>query len=195
MINQAGCLDLISGPMYAGKTTELLRRLFNEAEVGLNVLCINHSSDNRSKGPFSTHNPLYKEKLSEESKVSFVSTVYLKNIENTVCKYDTIGIDESQFFDDLISEVKKYVDNYGKHVIVSGLNGDFKREMFGDLLKLEPFSDSYTKLYSYCKNCAKDKIKTRAIFTHKISSSKSIIEVGGKEKYMPVCRKCYLKLN
>ncbi len=193
---QVGCLDLIAGPMYAGKTTELLRRLFNEAEVGLKVLCINHSSDNRSKGPFSTHNPLYKKKLSEESKVSFISTPLLKDIDEMVKGYDTIGIDESQFFPDLVSEVTKYVDVYGKHVIVSGLSGNFKREMFGEILKLEPLADSYTKLYSYCKNCAKDKIKTMAIFTHKFeTSSQKIIDVGGKEKYIPVCRKCYLKFN
>jgi len=191
---QSGTLDLIGGPMFSGKTTELLRRLFIEAEIGLNVLYINHSNDNRSEGPFSTHNPLYKKELSTMSNVSFISAVQLSNLD---FKCDVIGIDEAQFFDDLVDVVEKMVEKEGKHVIVSGLNGDFRRRKFGHLLDLEPLSDSYTKLQSYCKQCAMStpKKRTLAPFSHRISRVGDVNEVGGYNKYIPVCRECYLHLN
>ena len=105
-------LKLILGCMYSGKTTELLRRLFNEAEVGLNVLYINHASDNRSAGPFSTHNPLYKQKLSTHSNVTFKSGKALKNIINLE-EYDVIGIDGRDHQDHL--PVKRRILSRYKH--------------------------------------------------------------------------------
>lgn len=145
-------LDLIGGPMFSGKTTELLRRLFNEAEIGMNVLYINHSDDTRSDNHFSTHNPLYKKKLAEKSNISFISAEKLSNVN--VDEYDIIGIDEAQFFTDLYNVVKNMVECQDKHVIAAGLNGDFRRQKFGQLLDLEPLADSYTKLQSLCKLCA-----------------------------------------
>ena len=124
-----GRLDIVTGPMFSGKTTELLRRLFSEAEIGLKVLYVNHNLDTRGKS-FSTHNPLYKRQLAEESKVDFLSTDKLSLIQSTITKYNVVGIDESQFFGDLVNEVKILVDKFGMHVIVAGLNGDYNRNVF-----------------------------------------------------------------
>jgi len=190
--NDSGSLDLIAGPMYSGKTTELLRRLFNEAEVGMRVLYVNHSLDNRSEEPYSTHNPLYKERLSDRSSVTMKTASYLKEVE--VDDFDVIGIDEAQFFEDLECVVD-WVDNLRKHVIVSGLNGDAKRSSFGKILSLEPYSDTYTKLQSYCKICAEQKKRSLAPFTHKFSGSGEQTDVGAGDKYIPVCRSCYLKCH
>lgn len=191
-----GTLDLIAGPMYSGKTTELLRRLFNEAEVGLNVLYINHSSDNRSKGSFSTHNPLYKEKLSSQSNVTFKTGETLLEVVKFDDEFDVIGIDEGQFFSDLYDVVSTLVEAHSLHVIVSGLNGDFRRKKFGSILDLEPLSDSYTKLTSYCKICAETKTRKAAPFTLKIGGDSSkTTEVGGRDTYIPVCRGCYQTHN
>lgn len=187
-----GTLELITGPMFSGKSSELLRRLFTESEVGLNVLYINHSSDTRSKGPFSTHNPLYKEQLSARPNVSFLSTSSLSSIFN-IEQYDIIGIDEAQFFDDLYETVKLWVETHNKHLIVAGLSCDFRREKFGSILDLEPLADEYMKLTSYCKLCARIKKRSIAPFTRKISGDSSTTkEIGGSDKYISVCRKCYL---
>ena len=194
--NNVGTLDLIAGPMFSGKTSELLRRLFNEAAIGLKVLYINHADDTRSSGPFSTHNPLYKERLSEKSKVSFISISELSQLKN-VSDWDVIGIDESQFFTDLYECVYRFVDVENKHVIVSGLNGSYQRKWFGHILELEPMSDSYTKLAAWCQECASHtpRRRIRAPFTHKIVEGDDIKEVGGSNKYIPVCRGCYHLLN
>ena len=84
MESKVGTLDLIGGPMFSGKTTELLKRLFVESETdpSSNILYINHESDTRSENNFSTHNPLYKQKLEQESKVLFMSVACLADIEN-----------------------------------------------------------------------------------------------------------------
>lgn len=193
-----GICDLITGPMFAGKSTEILRRLFNDAEVGLKSLYVNHSLDTRSDGPFSTHNPLYKKKLSSESKVEFTDASRLRDIYHLFDRFDVIGIDEAQFFDDLDEVVRELVETHGKKVIVAGLNGDYKRKPFGKLSLLETFADSYTRLYSYCKNCASKspKLITQAMFTCRIAgNAEGVVDIGGADKYIPTCRACYVELN
>jgi thymidine kinase len=192
--NIVGTLDLISGPMFSSKTTMLLGRLFSEAEIGLKVLYINHSIDDRSEGNFSTHNPLYKNSPFHK-KVTFKVLTKLSEITPLVKNYDVIGIDEGQFFEDLFKEVKYLVEDLNKHVIVAGLNGSYKREPFGQFLQLEPLSDTYTKLSAWCLECSKTKKRTSAPFTHKLIESSILKETGGIDKYIPVCRKCYNKLN
>ena len=182
----SGELQLIIGPMMSGKSTELLRRLFNESVIGVKCIYINHQSDTRSKEGFSTHNPLYKEKLSKESGVTFVSTKDLSTVD--VSEYDVIGIDESQFFNSLVGPVLHWVDHLHKTVIVSGLNGDKHRTAIGYTTGLIPHMDSCTFLKAYCLLCAEKKIKRNAIFSHKFGEGD---DVGGKDKYIPLCRHCF----
>ena len=186
-----GELHLIIGNMMAGKTTELLRRLFNEAAIGVKCIYINHEKDlARSTEPFSTHNPLYKEKLSQESGVTLVSALQISDVD--VTDYDVVGIDESQFFEDLVDDVIDLVDTYHKIVIVSGLNGDKNRKKIGFINDLIPHMDSCTFLTAYCQLCSEKKIKRNAIFTHKFGEGN---DVGCKDKYIPLCRHCFNKLN
>nr|QBK85447.1 MAG: thymidine kinase [Marseillevirus LCMAC101] len=185
-----GELQLIIGPMWAGKTTELLRRLFNEAAVGLKCIYINHSKDKeRSTESFSTHNPLYKEKLSKESGVTLVSARRINDID--VTGYDVVGIDESQFFDHLVDDVLCLVDDKHKTLIVSGLNGDKHREKMGEINDLIPHMDSCTFLTAYCRFCADKGIKRNAIFSYKFGTGS---DIGGDDKYVPLCRDCWLHI-
>lgn len=193
MSDERGILDLIWGPMFSGKTTEVLRRAFVEAEIGMKVLYINHSFDDRTDEPFSTHNPLYKERLSTHTHIDFLKTADLNSVD--VKGYDVIVIDEAQFFEDLALCVKLLVDLCRKHVIVCGLIGDYQRKTFGSISELLPLADSCTMLTSHCRECAKYKIRTPAPFVHRFSGGDSKVEVGAGDKYIPVCRKCYLSLN
>lgn len=188
-----GYLHLIIGPMFSGKTSELLRCLFNEAAVDLNVLYVNHERDNRSSGPYSTHNPLYKEQLASMSNVSFLSVKSLESLSGCIHKYDVIGIDEAQFFSD-INTVIHWVDDMGKKVLISGLDGDFRRERFGGVLDLIPKANKVEKLTAYCKMCAgkTPKIIKLAYFTKRIVASEEVILVGSGDSYLPVCRGCYV---
>lgn len=187
----SGRLDIILGPMFSGKTTQLLRDLLVASELGQKVLYINHTFDKRGD-VFSTHHPFLVSK--NNTGIDFVSLETLKGVRKE--EYDVIGIDEAQFFDEdyLFEFCKTHCDVYKRHIIISGLDGDSNREPFGRILSLIPICDSVVKLKSYCSNCGSK--KTKAIFTHrKDQFDTDKIKVGGKNEYMPLCRECYLAFN
>lgn len=178
-------IDIIIGPMYAGKSSEIFRRLIIYHEIKKKVLYINTILDNRSDKPFSTHN-------STIGKLPFDAVKTKTLAEQDISKYDVIAIDEAQFFLDLKDTVLNWVDNLGKIVIVAGLNGDFRRHPFGQIIDLIPYSDTVTKLMPFCGECIKKDIMKIAHFTKRTVNSESEILIGGKESYLPVCRQCYL---
>ena len=173
-------IDIIIGPMYAGKTTELLRRLEIYAKLDVKTLYINSILDSRSSLPFSSHNPLL-----NSAKSMICDHVKVKNLCDVNCdKYQVIGIDEGQFFGDLKTYVTSSI-NKDKKIIISGLNGDFKQQPFGDIINLIPCCDSIDLLTPFCKLC-KDRL-TPAPFTKRTSNEKHTISVD--TNYIPVCRK------
>jgi thymidine kinase len=187
-----GSLTIFLGNMFSGKTSELLRVLTNASYVH-NALYINHRLDNRSDQPYSTHNTLIKPKLLNDTKIEMFSILYLQDVPLDVYnKYDTIGIDEAQFFEDL-DFVITLVDKLGKSVYVAGLNGDYLRQTFGKIHKLIPHADDIRVLKdAYCVGCAANRKKTQSVFTHrKCDNSHDQIEVGN-DNYVPLCRQCYL---
>ena len=80
------------------------------------------------------------------------------------------------------------VDVKNKHVVVSGLDGDSFRSPFGDIIKLIPICDTVNKLTAYCNRCNNG---TLAPFTKKLQRGNSVIDIGGSDKYIPVCRNHY----
>lgn len=184
----SGSLDCITGPMKSGKSSELLRRLSVESEIGYSTLYINSSKDTRcEENSFSTHNPL----LLKSNNIICVSTTLLKNID--ISGYDVICVDEAQFFEDL-ELVVEWVEVHNKKVIVSGLTSTYERKKFGKLLDLEPYADTFIKLSGFCEKCAPSK-RIPAVFTHKIVKNGLIEDIGGKDKYMSLCRNCYISNN
>jgi thymidine kinase len=109
----------------------------------------------------------------------------LSEVNHIVNKYDCIGIDEAQFFPDLISFCSRMATE-GKIVIVAALDGTFQRKPFGKVLELVPLAESIIKLNAVCMICSKD-----APFTKRIGSETAIEIIGGSDKYFAVCRKCY----
>tara|TARA_B110000261_G_scaffold153026_1_gene183185 strand:- start:1735 stop:2199 length:465 start_codon:yes stop_codon:yes gene_type:complete len=101
-------------------------------------------------------------------------------------KASIILINEAQFFTDIVGWVKCAVERHQKKIYLCGLDGDYKREQFGELLDLIPFCDKITKLHSICGVCK----KKDAIFTKRVvpSGEQKLI---GNEEYIPVCRMCY----
>jgi len=179
-------IDIIFGPMFSGKTSEIIRRLNIYYEMGMKVIYINSQKDNRSEYNFSSHN----------STIGLLPFDTVKLVELDECKiqnYDVIGIDESQMFQNLKNTVLNWVEKHNKIVIVAGLNGDFQRENFGEINSLIPYCDSISKLTPFCISCKKEKNKiTPALFTKRICKDNiSIILIGGKETYIPVCRSCF----
>lgn len=189
-----GQLDLILGTMFSGKTTYILSQIAKMAELNYSILYINIEFDTRSETIFSTHNPFFdthkdfvkKEAISNN--VQMIKTKKLLDIEFE--KKDVIIIDESHFFDDLIEFVNKCLDA-NKYVIVAGLIADFKGNKFGKTLDLIPICTNIKRLHAYCSECAKDKKCTIAVYSKKIVKCRKSIDIGGSEKYIPVCRHHY----
>jgi thymidine kinase len=126
-----------------------------------------------------------------------VQTDDLANIDSKLIdEANIIGVDEAHFFKSLAAVVD-WVDNKHKTVVVASLDGDSNRKPFGDIYSLMPYADKVQKLDAYCVNCSQQKNKTfeSAIFTYKTSASKEVIDVGALDKYISVCRSCYLQLK
>ena len=104
-------------------------------------------------------------------------------------KADVIVIEEGQFFTDLFDFVVKSVDEKGKQVIVAGLDGDYLRRPFGDMLKIIPYAEEVQKLEALCLMCNDG---TKAYFTKRIGVSEKRDLVGSNDQYIAVCRKHYL---
>lgn len=194
-----GSCRLIFGPMFSGKSTTLRKELTTLADIGLKVLYINHSSDIRKteKGDkiITTHHSGFKG-LSD--KITVIKNSNLRNID--INKYDVIGIDESQFFDELDEVVREWVLFKNKHVIVASLDGDYMMRPFGKAHNLISICESgdIIKLAAICSNCINNSIKDGKIirvsagFTAKINIIEDIqIDIGGTDKYIPLCMRCY----
>jgi thymidine kinase len=197
-------LEIIIGPMFSGKSTELLRRLNIYAAMNLHVLYINSSFDDRATTMWSTHNPTMK----SIGNIAAVKIQDLTELETEIefrrgeevnkaplSSFDVIGIDEAQFFTGLKDFTLGQVEKLHKKVLIAGLNSDFKRAKFGEILDLIPVCDTIDKLTPFCKMCWENSNEhVNALFSMRINSENdSVIDVGDSGKYAPVCRKCYLE--
>jgi len=189
---QRGKIDVIIGPMVAGKTTEILRRITVASELDLSSLFIGHSCDDRSSQIFSTHNPLLVDhKITNLKNVDFIRTNKLETVD--VESFDIIAIDEAQFFTNLKNTVLSWTNQFKKHVIIGGLILDYKGENFGELRDIIGHANNIALLKPFCKKCLESSPKkfTNATYTLRLGNQGGQIEVGGIEKYWPVCRDCF----
>lgn len=187
--NTTGYLGIILGPMFSGKTTRLIQLYKTRTYINKRVVVLNYEGDTRySSDKLSTHDGI-------QIPCLFVDDIYkCWNDPNNryyaeIHAADTILINEAQMFPQLLESVLDMTENYNKEVFLCGLDGDFKRQEFGDILKLVPYCDSVEKLTSLCADC---KDGTPALFSHRISQETEQIVVGSSN-YKPLCRKCYTK--
>lgn len=184
-----GYLEVIMGPMYASKTSYLLKELNIYTELNLKVMYINSELDTRDERSFSTHNPL----INSIGKIDGYKSKTLTGLYETALTYDVIGIDEAQFFEDLESFVVEMVETRQKRVFVAGLSSDFLREPFKNIYSVLPLADKIEHLKSACSSCIKNRIYKTALFSKRIIQNDEQVVIGGKDAYIPVCRACYFK--
>ena len=183
----SGRLELIIGCMYSGKTTELIRLIDRYRSINKNMMILNYIQDTRygDDNKIYTHSKLGVEAIHLDSLMSIFMDPQLKKLYQEA---EIIFINEGQFFGELFQFCLKSVDLDNKTVVVCGLDGDFERKPFGDILNLIPHSDKITRLTAMCKICNNG---TPGIFTCRTIDSKEQTLIGGDESYMPVCRKHY----
>jgi len=170
--------------MYAGKSTELIRRINRYKCLNKKIIIINHKLNNRyGSNGLTTHNKEFIENCIILEKLSELDNNILYNAE-------VIIIEELQFFEDSYDNIVNWCDYLGKIVIAAGLNGDCNREPFGDVLKLIPHVDKLTKLSALCKKCGDG---TAANFSKKIIENTNKTLIGSDGIYEAVCRKHFLE--
>lgn len=180
-----GYLKVYIGCMFAGKSSEIIAECRRRIVINQKILGINYSEDSRyTDGNYIVNH--------NQDKIHSLKVKYLKDVsENEILENDFIFIDEGQFFTDLIEYVLKWVNEYKKSVYVFGLDGDFKRLPFGDILKLIPQCDEVVKLKALCVMC---KDGTDGLFTHRLSKENEQIVIGNNN-YVALCRKHFNELN
>jgi len=173
-------LELITGCMFSGKSSELIRRLKRFRAINKKVLVINSTKDTRS--------PDSVVKTHDNVTFDCVKTTRINDviIMPEYIEADIIGIDEAQFFGNLIRFVEYSLAN-GKHLIVAGLDGDYRQRFFGEILCLIPMANTIDKLSAYCMECGDG---TLAHFTRRTSGGGNLQElIGAEDVYKAVCRK------
>ena len=172
-------IESIFGPMFAGKTSELMRKIKRHQLAQKNCLVINFYADNRytKEEKVTSHDNISIDAI----KVKTLSEVSPKKMQDI----EVIGIDEGQFFSDLIEQSEKWA-NEGKIVIIAALDCTYQKKPFNGVTDLLAISEKVTKLSAVCMDCGKD-----AAFTKRTSSEGEIELIGGLDKYKPVCRMCF----
>ena len=139
-MSRNGELHIILGPMFSGKTTRLIEL---SQSIG-HPLFINYALDTRYHPTLlTTHSGI---------QVPCIQTLELKPLlcQKELIESDAIFINEAQFFPDLFAVVNILVETLHKRVFVCGLDGDYQRNPFGELLRLIPLCDTIEKLYARC---------------------------------------------
>jgi len=168
-------LTLVVGPMCAGKTNYLLSEYSKHPNESI-MITSNIDTRTKTTGIW-TH-----DKKTFDGKYIFVDNIekHYKDIES----YKYVLINEGQFMNNITEHVKHIVEKMNKHVVVSGLDGDFNRKAFDYFAELAPLCDNLIKLKARCDVCGEP-----APFTKKLTKSDSKVEVGGLNIYSPRCRK------
>ena len=182
----SGYLELIIGPMFSGKTSEIIEIYKKCVFCNITVSIINHIIDNRyHDSMLSSHDKVMVPCL-QTSELNQLWTEESNPSYEILRKSDVILINEGQFFPDLYEVVVDML-NDNKKIYISGLDGDFERKKFGFILDLIPLCDNVKKLKSLCSLC---KNGTPGIFSMRLTQEKEQTVVGSSN-YIPVCRKCY----
>lgn len=172
-------LEIVIGPMFSGKTSYALSHIKRLKSIGKTVLVIKPEIDKR----YSRENAIISH--NNERVASFVWDITYPLTISTEMEY--IVIEEAQFFKGLLSCVRKLLLDK-KSILLVGLDGDTRQNMFGEILHCIPYCSKITKLNALCSVC---KDGTPAYYTRTISNEMTDeqIDVGGSEKYISVCLK------
>lgn len=181
-----GSIEIICGPMFSGKSEELMRRLRRLKIARKNILVFKPGVDTRRGVHLVTsHNGNQMGAVPVEN-----PHLILDNVGQDI---DIVGIDEAQFFSHELVNVVIELTDMGKHVILAGLNLDFRAVPFGPMPILMAIADNVTKLSAICMTCGGDAYFSQRLVDGKPASyDDTLIKVGAEEAYQARCRSCYI---
>ncbi|XP_040591134.1 thymidine kinase, cytosolic-like [Mesocricetus auratus] len=173
-----GQIQVILRPMFSGKSTELMMRIWRFQIAQDKCLVIKYAKDTCYSSSFSTH---------DRNTMDALPACIRRDVAQEALGVAVIGIDEGQFFPDIV-EFFEVMANAGKTVIVAALDGTFQRKAFGSTMNLVPLAESMVKLTAVCMECFRE-----AAYTKRLGLEKEVEVIGGADKYHSVCCLCYFK--
>ncbi len=186
ILAKKGHLEVICGPMFSGKSEELIRRLRRAKIAQQNIICFSPAIDTRTpSSKIASHNGASIAAITIHDPLIIPSLV--------TADITVVGIDEIQFFSTDIVPIVFDLIEQGKYVIVTGLNLDFKAVPFGTLPTFLALADTITKLSAICVICGAD-----AYFSQRIVDGQPakyddpIVKPGAQEAYQARCRSCHI---
>lgn len=180
-----GWIEVITGPMFAGKSEELIRRIKRLEYAHKKTLVFKPKIDNRySENEIVSHSKIKTRSINIETAQDI-----LKYVDHDT---EAVVIDEVQFLDHEIIHVVEELANRGIRVIVAGLDRDFRGEPFQNMPELLALAEDVTKLTAICMRCGAPATRTQRLVNGEPASyDDPIIIVGASESYEPRCRHCH----
>ena len=174
-----GVLEVITGPMFSGKSEELIRRLKRARIARQRVACYKPDIDLRY------HRTAIASHSSQTHEATTVATVedLRAALYPQLEQIDVVGIDEVQFFDPAVIPLAVELIALGKRVQMAGLDTTFTAEPFGPVPALMAIADKVTKLSAVCMVCGQ-----AAIHTQRLGQSQELVVVGAVGLYEARCR-------
>ena len=184
-VKNKGWIEVIAGPMFAGKSEELLRRIRRLEYAKQKYVVFKPAIDNRyAKGELVSH-------IKNKSKAIPIkkASEILKHISYNT---DVVVVDEAQFLDLELVDICEKLANEGRRVIVAGLDMDFRGEAFEVMGQLLSKAEDVMKLTAICMKCGAPATRSQRIINGKPAKYHDpIVVVGAQEKYEPRCRHCH----
>jgi thymidine kinase len=175
-----GCVEVVCGSMFSGKTEELLRRIKRARLARLRVQLFKPRVDQRYDAvKVVSHEGANAEALPVASAAHLQTSV----LDET----SVVGIDEVQFFDESIVGVAEELANRGIRVICAGLDQDYRGQPFGPIGALMAVAEFVTKLHAVCSQCG-----AQACRSQRLVASEGQLFVGGAAAYEARCRACFV---
>lgn len=183
-----GRLEVITGPMFAGKTEELLRRAERARIAKKRVLLFKPEIDVRySLTEIVTHNgrrfPCYLLPTTVDKR-TFYARVPAQELETS----EVLAFDEAHFFGPAFPDLCESLVQLGKRVIVAGLDLNFRGEPFGIMPILLALADEVLKLTAVCTVCGNPATRSQRLIDGKPVTDGPEVLIGGLESYEPRCR-------
>ncbi len=179
---QNGWIEVICGSMFSGKTEELIRRLKRVEFAQQKLLLFKPAIDNR----------YHEEQVVSHKGSSLVAIPVSSSAEilKHWKKERIVAIDEAQFFDPGLVTVCADLAKHGVRVIIAGLDMDYLGKPFGPMPSLLCMAEYVTKVHAICVSCG-----NLAQYSHRTTKDEGQVLVGAVEKYEPLCRSCYNKIE
>ena len=183
---QSGWLEVIAGPMFSGKSEELIRRVKRVLIAGQKVRVFKPRLDDRYHASDVVSH--------DGERVRAEPVAGSSEMQSRLQGEDVqvVAVDEAQFFDDGLPELLEELAANGVRVIVAGLDMDFRGEPFGVMPTLMARAEFVEKLSAVCVRCGRAATRTQRLVNGKPARyDEPVILVGASEAYEPRCRACH----